>query len=135
MYNYYQQQPIVQPRSTMPLGQPQPPQFGGLRGHPVSSLEEVKATSIDFDGSIFYFPDIANKRIYTKTVDNAGIAQLNMYELKPIPTETVNGDFVTRQEFESAMKKVVELLSQKQATVSLPPESQENPQKNFKEVF
>ena len=40
-----------------------------LKGHPVSSLEEVKATSIDFDGSIFYFPDIANKRIYTKTVD------------------------------------------------------------------
>jgi uncharacterized membrane protein YcaP (DUF421 family) len=53
---------------------PVPPQFGSLRGHPVSSLEEVKATSIEFDGSIFYFPDIANKRIYTKTVDNSGIA-------------------------------------------------------------
>jgi hypothetical protein len=84
-----------------------------LRGHPVSSLEEVKATSIEFDGSIFYFPDIANKRIYTKTVDNSGIAQLNMYELKPIPTETTSVDFVTRQEFDSAMAKIAELLSQK----------------------
>ena len=133
MYNYYQQQPVPQPRSAIPMAQP--PQFGGLRGHPVSSLEEVKATSIDFDGSIFYFPDIANKRIYTKTVDNTGIAQLNMYELKPIPTEMASGDFVTRQEFESAMTKVAELLGQKQATASLPPERQENPQKNFKEVF
>ena len=45
-------------------------------------LEEVKATSIDFDGSIFYFPDLANKRIYTKTVDMQGIASLNMYEFQ-----------------------------------------------------
>ena len=59
-----------------------------LKGHPVSSLEEVKATSIDFDGSIFYFPDIANKRIYTKQVDLNGIASLNMYELQPLPQET-----------------------------------------------
>ena len=135
MYNYYQQQPVPQPRSAMPMVQAQPPQFGGLRGHAVSSQEEVKATTIDFDGSIFYFPDIANKRIYTKAVDNTGIAQLNMYELKPIPTETIGGDFVTRQEFESAMTKIAELLGQKQATASLPPERQENPQKNFKEVF
>ena len=138
MYNnYYQQQPIntMSQRVAPPQMIPQQ-QFGSLRGHPVSSLEEVKATSIEFDGSIFYFPDIANKRIYTKTVDNSGIAQLNMYELKPIPTENINGDFVTRQEFDSAMAKIAELLSQKQANVPLTPNTQENPQqKNFKEVF
>ena len=138
MYNnYYQQQPMPQ----VPMQQTrltQQPQFGSLRGHPVSSLEEVKATSIEFDGSIFYFPDIANKKIYTKTVDNSGIAQLNMYELKPLPTDPISGDFVTRQEFESAMAKIAELLSQKQATVPLTPTiaTQESPQqKNFKEVF
>jgi hypothetical protein len=37
-----------------------------LKGRLVSSIEEARATSIDFDGSIFYFPDLANKRIYTK---------------------------------------------------------------------
>jgi hypothetical protein len=37
-----------------------------LKGRPVSSIEEVKASAIDFDGSVFYFPDVANKRIYTK---------------------------------------------------------------------
>ena len=135
MYNnYYQQQqvPIQQPRMATP------PMFGSLKGHPVSSLEEVKATSIEFDGSIFYFPDIANKKIYTKTVDNSGIAQLNMYELKPLPSDPTEGDFVTRQEFETAMTKIAELLSQKQANVPLTPTSttQESPQqKSFKEVF
>lgn len=133
MYNYYQQQPS----SIMPqqrIVSPPIPQFGGLKGHPVSSLEEVKATSIDFDGSIFYFPDIANKKIYTKTVGLDGIAQLNMYELKPLPTEPVSGEFVTRQEFEQAMGKVAELLNQNKVTVPQTSPAQENPQ-GFKEVF
>jgi hypothetical protein len=41
-------------------------QYPGIKGRPVSSLEEARASMIDFDGSIFYFPDVANKRIYTK---------------------------------------------------------------------
>ena len=78
------------------------PSFG-LKGRPVSSLEEVRATSIDFDGSVFYFPDLANKRIYTKQINMDGTASLNMYELKPVPKETVN-DYITRAEFEEAIK-------------------------------
>ena len=135
MYNYYQQQPsAVMPQQR--IATPPIPQFGGLKGHPVSSLEEVKATSIDFDGSIFYFPDIANKRIYTKTVGMDGIASLNMYELKPIPTEPAIGEFVTRQEFEQAMSKVAELFNNQKTQVAVPPTPtvQENSQ-TFKEVF
>ena len=76
MYNYYQQQPgSTSPINPRPNMLP-PQQFGGLRGHPVSSLEEVKASSIDFDGSIFYFPDIANKRINTKTVGMDGVVKI-----------------------------------------------------------
>ena len=90
MYNYYPTQPNRQPSF-------------GLKGRPVSSLEEVRATSIDFDGSIFYFPDLANKRIYTKQINMDGTASLNMYELKPVPKETVN-DYITRAEFEEAIK-------------------------------
>ena len=79
----------------------------------MSSLEEVKATSIDFDGSIFYFPDIANKRIYTKAVDMNGIASLNMYELKPLPPENAPiGDYITRQEFEQAISALTQTLQQ-----------------------
>jgi hypothetical protein len=39
---------------------------------PVSSIEEVRASPIEFDGSIFYFSDIANKKIYTKFVNMDG---------------------------------------------------------------
>ena len=115
-----------------------PPQpFGGLKGHPVSSLEEVKASSIDFDGSIFYFPDIANKRIYTKTVGMDGVALLNMYELKPLPSAPEEGDFITRTEFEQALTRISELLATKvtkAAANAVPSESQQNPQQ-YKEVF
>ena len=100
MYNYYQPQATQIP--------PRPQSFG-LKGHPVSSLEEVRALSVDFDGSIFYFPDIANKRIYTKQINMDGTASLNMYELKPLPTESTN-DFITRAEFESTLAKLTELL-------------------------
>jgi hypothetical protein len=44
----------------------QQPTMYGLKGRPVASIEEAKASPIDFDGSIFFFPDVANKKIYTK---------------------------------------------------------------------
>lgn len=76
-----------------------------LKGRPVASLDEVRAVSIDFDGSVFYFPDLANKKIYTKQINIDGTATLNMYELKPIPTVSAN-DYITRAEFESALMKL-----------------------------
>jgi len=72
-----------------------------LKGRPVSSLDEVRGASIDFDGSVFYFPDLANKRIYTKQINMDGTAALNVYELKNIPlTNEANLNFITREEFE-----------------------------------
>ena len=62
--NYYTRSAMMSPQQMM------------LKGRPVSSVEEVKATPIDFDGSIFIFPDIANKRIYTKQVGMDGSAIL-----------------------------------------------------------
>jgi len=49
-----------------PQVQTQRPMVPSLKGRPVSSLDEVRAMSVDFDGSMFFFPDLANKRIYTK---------------------------------------------------------------------
>ena len=71
----------------------------GIKGRPVASIEEARASIIDFDGSIFYFPDLANKRIYTKQINMDGSAILNVYELKLAPIEHEN--FVTREEFEA----------------------------------
>lgn len=79
-YNYYPQQQFIRPQPQQVAPQVE------LRGRMVSSIEEARATPIDFDGSVFYFPDLANKRIYTKQINMDGTATINMYELKPIPT-------------------------------------------------
>ena len=87
------------------------------RIRPVSSIEEVRAASIDFDGSVFYFSDLANKKIYTKQINMDGTSQIYMYELKEIPTvenqaiiDTSN--FITRNEFEDAIKQLKNYLAE-----------------------
>lgn len=105
---------VYQPTIEMPM-MPNQNFISGLKGRPVSSIEEVRAAQIDFDGSLFVFPDIANKRIYTKQINIDGTASLNMYELKPLP-QTIDGAlgsaFVTREEFDAAIKNLREALSQ-----------------------
>ena len=58
MYNNYYTQP-QQPQTYRTVN-------SNLKGRPVASFDEARAMPIDFDGSIFFFPDLANKRIYTK---------------------------------------------------------------------
>ena len=116
-YNYYpprqQQQPSPQMQQ-MQMQQQIPP---FLKGRPVSSLEEVKAIPIDFDGSIFYFPDIANRKIYTKQINLDGTATINMYEYKVIPIaqepiqKDTNNTYITRDEFEQSMEKIKEMFA------------------------
>lgn len=79
---------------------------------PVSSIEEVRACPIDFDGSVFYFADVANKRIYTKQINMDGTATINLYELK-IPTQADQSatSFVTRQEFEQVINQLKEMYN------------------------
>ena len=99
--------------------------YVGLKGRPVSSLDEVRATSIDFDGSVFYFPDLANKRIYTKQINMDGTATICMYELKELPSvPTASHDYITREEFEYA-------LSQLRAAVPVPQAKSESIQQVF----
>lgn len=118
-YNYYpQQQPINQYMR-------QPQQSALLKGRMVSSIEEAKASPIDFDGSIFYFPDLANKRIYTKQINIDGTATLNMYELRPIQiqqetTQEMAADFVTREEFQQAMDQLKASFEQQKTATSEP---------------
>ena len=106
--NYYYQPATSQARSML-----------GLKGRPVSSIEEVRAAAVDFDGTISFFPDLANGKIYTKQCNIDGTASLNMYELKEIPAvPNPNADYVTRDEFNTA------LLSLKQALQKTNLESQ-----------
>lgn len=90
MYNYYQPQPVPQPQTNM------------LKGRPVSSLEEARVSPVEFDGTISFFPDMNNKRIYTKQLNKDGTCTLLMYQLTDIP-ETKPEEYVTREEFNKAL--------------------------------
>lgn len=127
-YNYYPtqiQQPQGQPQpmpNQYPINYMRPAQLQtSLKGHLVSSLEEARATSIDFDGSIFYFPDLANKRIYTKQVNMDGTATLNVYELREVPNDASMNNFITREEFEAAIAKLQMSLIPPQAKPDIKP--------------
>lgn len=60
----------------------QPQQYNNmLKGKKVSTLEEAKASEIDFDGNTFYFPSVDNKSIYTKQVGLDGNVSILEYKL------------------------------------------------------
>ena len=102
------------------------PQQNLLKGRIVSSVDEVRAAQVDFDGSIFIFPDMANKKIYTKQIDLNGNVKLEEYDWVPIEKTAAVGDFVTKQEFEETMAKVKEAISQAtQPQVTKQPQSKE----------
>jgi hypothetical protein len=105
-----QQYNVNQYGTQYPMQQPQQaPQY--IKGRPVSSFDEAKAIAIDWDGSIFVFTDVANKKIYTKQIMLDGTAELKTYVLAepepaPAPAQTqtqpqTNGDaYVLRSDFE-----------------------------------
>lgn len=130
-YNYYpqqpqqvaQQQPMYQPLSYLRQAPPQ----AGLKGRLVASLEEARATSIDFDGSVFYFPDLANRRIYTKQINMDGTASLCVYELREMPVQREESGsvpsvekFVTREEFEQVLAQLQMLQKPTEPAVPAP---------------
>ena len=100
MYNNYTAaQPQQNPYQSYMVNRPIYQQALGLKGRPVASIEEARASIIDFDGSTFYFPDLTNQRIYTKQINMDGTVSLNVYQLTTAPIE--NEKFVTREEFEA----------------------------------
>ena len=103
-YNYYQQpfQSRIQAATA-------------LKGRPVSSLEEVRAIPIDFDGSIFYFPSLTNDKIYTKQINLDGTSAVRVYELAELPIQnniTIPDNLVTKEEFENKIRELSEQIAQ-----------------------
>ncbi len=108
MPNYRQQ---MQPQYNWnTMGQQPIPQI-----RPVSSIDEVRASQIDFDGSIFYFPDIANKKIYTKFVNMDGTVGINLYELSQIKPadQSLDSSYITREEFEKVINDLIKTYESK----------------------
>lgn len=137
-YNYYPQtQPGAQANQYAPQYIPrtvQPQLY--LKGRLVSSLEEARATSIDFDGSVFYFPDLANRRIYTKQINLDGTATLNMYELREMPVVNeqqvfTSTNFVTRDEFDQVVAQLKAMLVPEQPVAQIEPPAKPKVELNF----
>lgn len=130
--SYYQPQ---RTNTILSPSQQQQPAFIGLKGRPVSSLEEARAAAIDFDGSVFFFPDLANKRIYTKQINLDGTASMNMYEYKEVPTEAFNSsNFVTRQEFDETLndiKGALNMIAQQTQQQKQQPKVEEQPKQQI----
>ena len=82
-----------------------------IKGRPVASVEEVRAMPIDFDGSVFYFPDQSNNRIYTKQIGLNGQSVIRVYELanQPVAAEI---KYVSQEEFTQAINNLTAQLEQ-----------------------
>lgn len=109
----YPQQYRYEPQVQMPQAQ----QFN-LKGRPVGSIDEARASMIDFDGTTFYFPDLAKRCIYTKRINLDGTSSLETYQLVETPQPQaissndlamLSGNFVTTDVFN---KTVEDLMNQ-----------------------
>lgn len=114
--NYFYPQPQQVPLRSVDFMQPQY-QNTGLKGRPVSSIDEVRAAQIDFDGSLFVFPDIANKCIYTKQISATGSAILNKYNLQE-ETQPTFPTYVTKEEFDTIINQLKAAIDSKDALIA-----------------
>lgn len=82
-----------------------------IKGRPVSSIDEAKASQIDLDGSLNIFPDLSNKKIYTKQINLDGTASFNIYELsnnQQAQTIQEEKNYITKVELDAILQQYKE---------------------------
>ena len=139
--NIYQQQQTQQPMNfypyggytaaTAPLMRPELPAYmlpqtapaAVLKGRPVSSFEEARVAQIDLDGSVSIFPDLGNKRIYTKRINVDGTASISTYSLDEAPIEATVPEYATKAEI-ADLKATLDAIVEKLQTKSKPTTTQ-----------
>ena len=102
--------PTTQPAApayTMPLVQQ-----NFIKGRPVVSIDEARASQIDLDGSLYVFPDLGNKKIYTKQINMDGTATFNVFELAPQAPQVSESqpDYITRAQLDEILIQFKESL-------------------------
>ena len=102
------------PNPGLSYSTPQPPQ---LKGRYVSSIDEVRAAQIDFDGSLNIYPDMANQCIYTKQVNMDGTATLKVYKL--VNDTPPAQSFVTKEELDAAIQQLRDSLVSQEKEMQL----------------
>lgn len=81
-------------------------QLNYIKGRPVVSIDEARASQIDLDGSLYVFPDLGNKKIYTKQINMDGTATFNIFELAAPAEEAATPTYVTRDELDAAIEQL-----------------------------
>lgn len=102
-----------------------------LKGRPVSSQEEARVAQIDLDGSVSIFPDLGNKKIYTKRINADGTAALNVYSLVEQPIEIESSDFATKSDLLELKKNLEEVLAKLVPTQETNPKAKLSQPLNF----
>ena len=100
----------------------------GIKGRPVTSFEEARASIIDFDGSVFYFPDLANRRIYTKQINMDGTAAFNVFELSAPMENAPAPVYVTKDELDEILASFKASLVQEKHSEPAPAPKPKAPQ-------
>lgn len=115
MYSGNYQNNFYRPQVSSYLTDQQQQQQTVIKGRPVASIEEARVSMIDFDGSVFYFPDVANQKIYTKQINLDGTASLKVYQLVENPQTNINNssfelpdNLVTKEEFDKTVSQLLE---------------------------
>ena len=109
-----------------PTMRPEPPAYmmpqntapAFIKGRPVSSLEEARVAQVDLDGSVFIFPDLGNKRIYTKRINADGTATLHTYSLDAAPVED-EIKYATKTELDELKSILDEILNKLKSSASV----------------
>lgn len=100
-----------------------------LKGRPVSNEEEANAAMIDFDGSLFVFPDKAHGKIYTKQLGLDGNIIFLKYSLDNVaaPSKEVtpvapSEDYVTKSELSKSIEDMKTYVTQQLDQLTAPKE-------------
>lgn len=101
-----------------------PQQQTMLKGRPVANEEEANAAMIDFDGSMFVFPDKAHGKIYTKQLGLDGNIIFHRYSIDqpeavaPVPQQQPStqepidlSGYVLKEDVEKAFSEMQDKLS------------------------
>ena len=91
----------------------------------VTCIDEAKAAQIPLDGSITVFVNVQNGEIYTKQLDNNGLADLKLYRrIQNVAQQNVQ--YVPAQDFNALTEKVKMLESRLMGGVNNVSESNAN---------
>lgn len=105
----------MQPNMNMPQqGMSMPtPQSNGIKM--VTSIEETKNVTPNFDGTEIYFKDTVNKKLYVKYINLNGLPQTDVYKFET-QTEVKPTTYVTQEDFDSLREQVESLTKSPTAT-------------------